>query len=114
MKDWAPGDMVAILPSSLIDRVDSNEQHWTRGCQLALVLSQSHRWTEPNELLEESHRFYVVYLSSGGAKPTLVPFAFQDEMWASPGLYVVPGNRIIDPSEAHNPGRMFGRLKPTE
>lgn len=95
-KDWLPGDLIVVLESSLVERYlasDGEEGHFTRGLNIGLIIGQSHRWKEPNELQWESHRYYIVFLNERG----------------STGFYVVPGSRIVDPSEAKSPGRLFGR-----
>jgi len=103
VRDWAPGDLVVVLASSLVDRCGSEAQLFTRGLQLGLVIQRSHQWVEPNALQEESHMYYVIFFASiAGTPPGL------DDDVMSPGFYRVPGNRIIHPDEASNPARLFG------
>lgn len=104
--DWLPGDLVVIIPSSLVTRLNSDEEQFTTGMQLGLVICRSHRWEEPSVLQQESHMFYVVFFGSVQRKKM---FASEpDNAYISPGFYVVPGSRIIHPDEVNNPARLFG------
>jgi hypothetical protein len=110
-RDWLPGDMIVVLPSSLVSRVDSNEEQWTRGNQLGLVVAQAHRWESPNVLQMESHRWYVVFFAHVDHGLLITPSSWRNDV--TTGFYEVPGNRTIDPSEVNNPGRLFGPWRPT-
>jgi hypothetical protein len=110
--DWLPGDLIVVLESSLISRLNSEAEQFTRGLQLGLVVQRSHQWVEPNPLQEESHMFYVVFFGSIVRKKPL-----DNELNSAtvmPGFYRVPGNRIIHPDEVHNPARLFGSHRVTE
>lgn len=112
-RDWLPGDLVVVLRSSVIDRLGTNATQWTHCDLLGLVVQSSHRWEEPDDDDPSLDLFpcYVVYFSHVRPLMLHVPSAFAAVV--QPGLYMVSGNRIIDPSEVGNPGRLFGTWPPT-
>jgi len=113
MRDWLPGDLIVVLESSLISRINSEVEQFTRGLQLGLIVQRSHRWTEPNVLQEDSHMYYIVFFGSIVKHPKLFN-AEPDSSVVTPGFYCVPGNRIIHPDEVHNPARLFGSQRLSE
>jgi hypothetical protein len=94
---WLPGDLVIVLESTLVSRLNSNAEQFTRGLQLALIIQQSNQWAEPSDPAGGSHTYYTVFFNNEPNDPM-----------AAAGFYYVPGNCIIHPDEANNPARLFG------
>lgn len=91
IEELTPGELRVVKTFTLVRKYGSEEEHYTQGLQNAFVISKSHTWSEPGETDDgEIYPHYLVLFSNDSR------------------MYLVPGNCLMHPDHARDPGRLFG------
>lgn len=85
-----PGDLLVVDSFALVRRWGSEDEHYTGPYQMCIVISKHHSWSEPGQFGDRAYQCYLVLFSNDSR------------------MYVVPGNKLLQPDRIKDPGRLFG------